>query len=174
MKIPVKVTTIFDRTIDGFAVGAAVFIAYLILSVTAAIILRGLRVGVIWLFETTEYSLLWLTFLGAAWVLRGEGHVKMDLLLTRLSPRAEAILNTITSIIGAIICLTLTWFGVKVTWDNFQTGYFLHTPKAPPIYPILIIIPVGSFLLFIQFLRRTRRYLRNWRVSSDREQKLNP
>lgn len=164
MKPPSKITAIFDRTIDGFAVGAAVLIAYLIVSVTAAIILRGLRVGVIWLFETTEYSLLWLTFLGAAWVLRGEGHVKMDLLLTRLSPRAEAILNIITSIIGAIICLTLTWFGVKVTWDNFQTGYFLHTVLAPPIYPILTIIPIGTFLLFIQFLRKTHIYLRQWRA----------
>jgi len=64
-------------------------------------------------------------------VLREEGHVKMDLLLTRLNPRAEAILNIVTSGVGAIICLALTWFGIKVTWDNFQTGYFLHTVVAP-------------------------------------------
>lgn len=167
MKLRMKAAGIFDRTIDALAVGAAVLIGYLILSVTVAIILRGLRVGVVWLFETTEYSLLWLTFLGAAWVLRGEGHVKMDLLLTRLNPKAQTTLNIITSIIGALICLTLTWFGVKVTWDNFQSGYFLHTVMAPPIYPILTVIPIGSFLLFIQFLRRTHSYLRSWRLSRD-------
>jgi len=165
MKLITKLTTIFDRTIEALAVGAAVLIAYLIVSVALAVILRGFRTGIEGLFESTEYSLLWLTFLGAAWVLREESHVKMDLLLTRLSSRNQTILNVITSIIGAIICLALTWFGVKVTWDNFQTGYFLHTVIAPPIYPILIIIPVGSFLLFIQFLRRTHRYLESWRTS---------
>ncbi len=165
MKLQMKVTSIFDRAVDVFAVLASILIAYLIISVTVSIILRGLRVAAVWMFETTEYSLVWITFLGAAWVLRDEGHVKMDLLLTRLDQRSQTILNIVTSIIGALVCLTLTWFGVKVTWHNFQTGYFLHTVVAPPLYPILIIIPLGSFLLFLQFLRRTSRYFRDWRAS---------
>ncbi len=161
-------TSIFDRTIDLLAVCAGFLIAYLVLSVTIAIILRGLRVPVVWMFEITEYSLLWLTFLGAPWVLRGEGHIKMDLILGRLDPKTQAVLNTVTSIVGAIVCAILTGFGIKVTWDNFQTGYFLHTVLAPPLFPILTIIPIGSFLLFVQFLRRARKTVTGRRESLDK------
>ena len=142
------------------AIFGSVLIAYLIVSVTVAVILRGLRVAVVWMFEITEYCILWITFLAAPWVLSEEGHIKMDLLLGSFSPQVRTSLNIITSIIGALTCLILTGFSIKVTWDYFRSGYFLHTVLAPPIYPILVIVPIGCFVLFIQFIRRTQKYMR--------------
>ena len=142
---------------------AAFLIAYLAVSVSVAVILREFKIEAIWMFEVTEYSLLWLTFLAAPWVLRDDSHIKMDLILSAFSPKVQASLNCFSSVVGAVICITLTWFGFKVTWDYFQTGYFLHTVMAPPIYPIIVIVPVGCLLLSIQFIRRTLTYYRDWR-----------
>jgi len=36
----------------------------------------------------------------------------------------------------------------------------------------VIIIPIGSFLLFIQFLRRAYGYFTGWRAIPDKEQRL--
>jgi C4-dicarboxylate transporter DctQ subunit len=158
MKMKTKISAILDRTIDILAVFAGVLIAYLVVSVTVAIIMRGLRVGVIWMFEITEYCMLWLTFLAAPWVLKHEAHIRMELIVDRFSVRTQTMLQIATSVIGALICLILTVFGIKVAWDYYKTGYFLHTVMAPPIYPILAIIPMGSVLLFMQFLRQAHKY----------------
>lgn len=84
----------------------------------------------------------------------------MDIMLNLLKPGTQAVLNIITSIIGAIICFVLIWYGVKVTWDSFQGGHYFLTELEPPQFLILFVIPLGSFMLFIQFLRRANGYLR--------------
>ena len=113
----------------------------------------------LWVGEVAEVALLYITFLAAAWVLRKERHTSMDIVLTRLNPRNQAILNTITSIISALICLLLTWYGARATWSHFQLGLRTASIMELPMGPILVIIPVGSFMLFIQFLRRIIRFL---------------
>ncbi len=160
MKLITKTTSIFDRTIGLLSLCAGILIIYVMLSVTVEVATRyflGSMMG--WVIEVSEYSLLFITFLATAWVLKREGHVKMDLVLRRLSPGTQTRLNIATSILGAVICLIVFWYGVKVTWDSYQIGYIMAKPLRPPQFLILFIIPVGSFLLFIQFLRRAYGYL---------------
>lgn len=168
-----KVSNIFDRTLDLLVILAAVILFYIMLSVAYEIIMRKfLGRGQDWVLEIAEYSLLYITFLIAAWVLRREGHVKMDIVLAQLEPRAQAMVNFITSIIGAIALLLVTWYGATMTWEFFQGGAFLATILEPPTWPIMGIIPIGSFLFFIQFLRRSYSFLVRWRALRDQEQRL--
>jgi TRAP-type C4-dicarboxylate transport system permease small subunit len=108
--------------------------------------------------------LLFIAFLGTAWLLRREGHVKMDILVNRLQPRAQAFLGIFSSVIGAVVCLVLVWYGVQVTWDHWLRGTYKATTMEIPNAPILVIIPLGSFMFFIQCLRRAHGYYRHWRV----------
>ena len=41
----------------------------------------------VWVLELTEYALLWVTFLGAAWLLRQGGHVQVDVIVDFMSRR---------------------------------------------------------------------------------------
>ena len=165
MKFLVKLSTIFDHTLDLSATGGFVLLAIMMFSVCFEILVRNiLGRSQLWLMEINEIFLLYITFLAAAWVLRREGHVKMDLLLSRLDPRVQTIVNIITSIIGIVICFVFTWYGAKVTWSHFLTGQRMPTALEIPYYPILLIIPIGSFLLFIQFLRRTHGYFQSWKT----------
>jgi TRAP-type mannitol/chloroaromatic compound transport system permease small subunit len=104
-----------------------------------------------------------MTFLSTAWVLKNEGHVANDLFLTRLSTRNQFLFNAITSVLGVIICLSLTWFGAAVSWEKLQSGAYQPTPIETPDFPIFVIIPIGSFLLSIQFMRRAHRNLAKWK-----------
>ena len=113
-----------------------------------------------WAFEATEYSLLYITFLGTAWLLKREGHVKLDLVLNWLEPRAQTYLNVITSILLAIVCLFLVWYGAHATWDNFQRGVLSVKYYSLPKFAFLAVIPVGGFFLFVQSVKRTYSYLR--------------
>ena len=119
----------------------------------------------LWVVEVTGLTLLYITFLVAAWVLRREQHVKMDMVLSRLSPRTQAILNIITSTLSAVIFLAITWYGAWATWEHFKAGYYTSTTMEIPYVYVLIIIPIGSLLLFIQFLRRIHGHIRSFRAS---------
>ena len=140
----------------GFASLSGILLVYVMLSVTLDVILRYFfNRPQFWVGELAEYSLLYITFAGTAWVLKRDSHVKIDILNTILSPRHLCILNFISGIIGIFVCSVLTYYGTKVTWDHFERGMYNPTLMEFPKGPLLLIIPVGTFLLLIEFIRRT-------------------
>ena len=166
-----KVSNVFDRTISYAAFLAASLLVFTMLSVSAEVVQRYLFNRTIpWLLEVIENLLLFITLLASAWVLKKEGHVKLDLLLNYLSPRNQALLNTLSSIIGAIVFLVVTWYSVETTIKLYQLGYYdVETILQTPKWILLTVIPFGSFLLFIQLLRRSHGFLRRWRVPDEEE-----
>lgn len=171
MKSATDSTSFWDLVMRIAFAGSAVLIIFTMLITTAEVTVRYFfRIPMAETFEIVEYSLLWMGYLGAAWVLKQEGHTRMDIVLSRLSPRVQAGLNAFTSIICAAMWLLLTWVALKVTWDNYQTRFFLATLLAPPLWPILIVIPLGGFLLFVQFVRRARGYAEIWRASGKKKE----
>jgi len=159
LKLLRKFDPFLDRLNYCMAWMAGILLIYAMLSVAYNVFSRYLfNCPVVWVLEINEYSLLYTVFLSAAFVLQNEGHVRVDLLLNRLRPRAQARLNAITSIAGAIVCLILTIYGARITWDALIN----HVPTLEflkvPYFIVLIIIPIGSFLLTVQFLRRSAKY----------------
>ena len=172
MKLLPKVSGIFDRTIGLLALLGAAVIIFMTAVVCWDVASRqfwGRGLG--WTLEVVEYGLLWFTLLATAWVLKRERHVRIDILLTRLNPKPQALLNIITSILTACACLVIVWYGTEVTWEFFQTGERLPSLVMPPKFLPYLIIPVGFAFLFVQFLRRAYGYLGSWRASPDREQR---
>ncbi len=170
MKLLTKVTAIFDRTIGSLAALASFLILFIAVSVSTAVVMRYfLGRPIFWVIEISGYSLLYITFLTAAWLLKNEGHVKMDLLLNRLRPGAQSILNMITSAVSAIALLIVVRYSARATWEYYINDYYVPGLLEPPQWAILIIIPIGSLLLSIQFLRRTYGYLTNWRALSKKQ-----
>jgi TRAP-type C4-dicarboxylate transport system permease small subunit len=157
-KSGIEASSFFDKMIGFLVYVGAAILAFFALAVCWDVIARAVfRVTLSWVLEFTEYALLYMTFLCTAWVLRKEGHVVTDLLLVALNPRKQALLNTVSSILGASVCLVLTWVGAEVSWDHLRRGLYQPTPIQTPDFPLFVVIPFGSFLLFIQFLRRTKK-----------------
>lgn len=158
--------TIFDRVLKAGAAIAGSLLIFMMLSICVELLCRRMGHPLMWVMEATEYSLLYITFLGAAWVLEREGHVKMDIIVDALNQKMQALLGTVTSLIGSIMGLYLVVYGTKVTWDYFNRDVVECTPLLTPTFIILMIIPLGSILLFIQFLRRACGYFALWKASS--------
>lgn len=164
MKLPAKIIAILDSTNDFLALMASVLLIFLMLSISADVVMRYfLKSPMIWVLESSEFSLLFITFLGAAWLLKTDGHIKLEILLTRLTPRTQALLNAVTSILGAIACLATAWYSAQSTWGLFQISAVTVTNLRLPKGPIVAIIPIGSFLLFLQFLRRSFEHFKKWK-----------
>lgn len=150
---------IFDRINDGLVVLACGIAVFWIGSISYAVATRyalGFVTG--GLFQIWEYALLWVPLLGAAWLLRREGHVKLDIVIIRLPARAQAVLNFITSLLGVGLCLLLTYYSARLTWETYVLGFTFVGEINVPRHVVNLIFPVGFALLSIQFVRRANGY----------------
>lgn len=165
MKFIRKLGTLFDYTIDIWAYIAIFLIFYVVVAVLIEVFMRYL-VGqaTTWAVETSQYALLYITFLGAAWALKREAHVTMDLVINSFSGKKQSLINSITSILGAIACLVLTWYSLLIVISYYESGFYYPSMLETPKVIVAAIVPPGSLLLAIQFLRRSLRYIKIWRT----------
>lgn len=168
-----KLAAFFDRLNNVLAGMGAVILVLLMLSVCYAVVIRYLfNMSTPGMFEIWEYSILYITLLGAAWLLKKDGHVSMDIVISNIKPKTQSILNFITSSLGAIMFFLLTWFGAEATARLFREGTRIPGDLYPPAGLIVIIIPIGSFLLFVQLLRKAYHCFTVWQALSDKEPQL--
>jgi TRAP-type C4-dicarboxylate transport system permease small subunit len=162
MTLPRIANTFLERAIDFFAILAGALIIFLMFGVSADVVLRYfLSSPIPNMQEIAQQTLLLVTFLSATWILKTEGHTKVDILLGFLNPRTRRRLNAITSIAGSLICLIFFWYALKVTWIDFHRHALVSTEFRIPYAAIFIIAPIGYFLLFVQFLKRSRAFLKD-------------
>jgi C4-dicarboxylate transporter, DctQ subunit len=148
----------FDRLLDFFAALAGIIAAFVTVAVSAGIIMRFVfnrPMG--WVIEISEYSLLYMAFLSAAWVMKNNQHVSVDLVYNSFSLKNKVIADLFTSILGGVVFLIVSYYGFKVTRNQYITKYFTPTFLEAPKFIITLIIPVGSFLLLIQIIRKICR-----------------
>jgi len=117
-----------------------------------------------WVVEIGANYLVYMGFLGAAWLLKREGHVKLDILLTRLKAKNAALLNAVTSMIAAILCLIVGWYSGVLFGQLVDSGAVMDSSLETPKWILTWTMTVGFFLLFLQFIRRSYGYLKVWRV----------
>ena len=150
-----KVMAVHDRIVDFFA-----FLSALIITAMVAVLFYEVFMRYVihrpppWAWEICESMLFLITFLGAAWLLRRNGHVSVDIVCSRLRTKTRTVVSMLTSFLGMVICLLITWAGIWITVDHFQAGItvpgYLDIPKAP----FLLFIPLGCLMLAIEFLRQ--------------------
>ena len=162
MKLVSKFAAGFDGVVVSLAVLAAAMCVLLMLGVSINVVLRYFFDKPLLGTETVcEFFLLWLTFLGTAWVLKRGKHVKIDIMVNRLNLKTQAVLNIILSIIGAVIFLFIMWYGAIACWDYIQRGVWLPMILRPLKGVAWSIVPIGSFILAVQFLRNAYGHLRS-------------
>lgn len=109
---------------------------------------RVLGKPTIWTFEASGYALAAVVMLSLGYTLLHKGHVNVDLLYERFSPRNRALIDIITffpflGLFCAVFLVEGTQFAAT-SWSMLE-----RTPSAfnPPVYPVKTLIPVGTLLL---------------------------
>ena len=161
MKFISAADRIFDDVVKYLSYLAAAILVLMSLSISLDVVLRyTINYPIKWVFEATEYAMLFITFLAATWVLQKDEHVRLDLALNAMGERLRTGINAFTSLLMALVCLVLTWSSTKYTIYLFQHDVTIIKYYTIPQFVIYFIIPVGFFLLFIQSLKRAYKYIR--------------
>ena len=146
---------VLDKLLAFLAALAGLLLLFITFSISYAILARFVGfASPVWVVQFNEYALLWLTFLGTAWLLARDKHVSIDLVTRLLPVYGRVILSLLHNAAGAVLCAVFTWYGALVTWDQFQRGVTDVQAIDFPKYLVLMVIPFGFFLLTAQFLRR--------------------
>ena len=113
----------------------------------------------IW-FQELEWHLFSLIFLiGAAYTLKHDGHVRVDVLYARLSPRGQAWVNLLGSLLLLLpFCLIMVKTSLGYVEKSFVIFESSPDPGGLPArYLIKAAIPLGFTLLFFQALAEAMR-----------------
>lgn len=145
---------IFDKTLEAMAALAGLILVFITGAVCYTIFLRYFfHKTTIWIIQTTEYALLWIVFLGAAWLLREGGHITTDILHSRLKERQRKVLDMIMLSVGGtatgILFLLGSWHVVDCFFNQVTDVRAVTVPKGI----VFIVIPMGSLFLALQFFR---------------------
>lgn len=144
-----------DKILTALGVIPALLLLFMVLSISFTIFARFLGFsGLIWGVQFTEYALLWMTLLGATWVLKRDKHVTVDLITGLLKKRTKAYFDLVHSIMGFAVSMVLCWYGAVVSWGQYQRGVVDIQVVDVPKYLVLMVIPAGFFFLSLEFIRK--------------------
>lgn len=102
--------------------------------------------------EITEISLLYITFLGTAYVYHHDAHVVVDMLLYKIYSKSKKILTLINHGLVGLVSLILICSGSLTTLDHLQRNARNPTILETPVALIIMIIPIGAAILFFEAL----------------------
>jgi len=146
--------SVLDRLIDALAVVAGALLCALVLLILVDVMARYLRwFSLAWGLEASEYILYAVTFLGAPWVLREQGHIAIDLVVERLSERARRKARVVANALGAVVCAVLLYVACGVVWQSYAAGTMVHKSFVFPEWLVFAGMPPIFLILLAVYLR---------------------
>jgi C4-dicarboxylate transporter DctQ subunit len=106
-----------------------------------------------WVFELTEYGLLYIPCLGMAWLAREGGHVAVDSFVARTPSTIQRALFLLTTGACAAVCYVIAYWGTIVVVGRYQQGTVVDQMIRTPEFLLLWVIPFGFALTAIEFTR---------------------
>lgn len=139
-------------------------VSFFVLAIVVVIIYEVLMRYVLvksqaWVPETSSFLFGALFVLGGGYAFLKGGHVRLDTIYDRFSPRVRVFLDLITAIFFFLFCGVLLWKGWLMGWDSLISRESSVSAFAPPLYPIKLVIPIGAALLLLQGLAKFVRDL---------------
>jgi len=108
------------------------------------------------LSSNTYIELQWYMFslvflLGAAYTLKHDAHVRVDVMYCRLSPKGRAWINLVGTVLFLVpFCLLILWTSWPTLINSWVVREVSPDPGGLPRYPIKAAIPLAFILLFVQ------------------------
>lgn len=102
--------------------------------------------------EITEFIMVAIVYLTLAHTQAIRGHIKVDLLLERMSRRMRLLLELITYLFGVVIFALIGWQGVMSAIEAWEFWEVTDGLIPFPTLPAKLTIPIGSFVFCLRFI----------------------
>lgn len=102
--------------------------------------------------EITEFMMVGLLYFTLAHTQARKAHINVEILTSRLSPRARLVPEVITYFLGLLVFALITWQGVKSAADAWKIQEVTFGLIELPLFPAKVLVPIGSFVLCLRFI----------------------
>jgi TRAP-type C4-dicarboxylate transport system permease small subunit len=124
--------------------------------VVVSVFLRPLQIASPWADEGACFLFIWTVFLAAAIALKRNTHIRIDVMLTRLSPSFKDRLLFFLNILCIVFCLGL----VYGAYQMLRVGGLMQSPSMEismfyfylPLFLGFVMMVVYLFLMIVDFL----------------------
>ena len=142
-----------DRLIDGIGRSIAWLTLAMVAVTCVTLVLRyGFDMGAIMLQESVLYMHGAVFMLGFSYTLRHDGHVRVDLVYSRMSDRRRSIVDLAGHVVLMTpLCLALTYFSldyVTNSWSILEGSQEVDGIRG--VYLLKTLIPASACLLLLQ------------------------
>ncbi|MCR9125175.1 MAG: TRAP transporter small permease [Rhodobacteraceae bacterium] len=136
----------------AFAAGAT--LVWLMVSVIASVAMRNLGIQPFaWLFTSAEYGLLYMTMLGAPWLVREKGHVHIELVTAALPDGLRSVVSRAVAALCVLVCGILAWKGADLFLTNIARNDFDVRAYFFPRWILTVSFPLSFGLMAVEFAR---------------------
>jgi TRAP-type C4-dicarboxylate transport system permease small subunit len=142
-------------------VAVIILVAMMLLTVAEVFLRYVFNHPIIGCTEYIEYLMVFVGFLGLAWCASKGLHVKVDLLVSRFSERAQGFIDTINALFVIAVCVILIWRTCVESIDARLINW-ASTITYIPWYPFYYVIAFGFFLLFLVMITVLAKSLVKW------------
>jgi TRAP-type C4-dicarboxylate transport system permease small subunit len=143
-----------DKLIDVLGFLAGVLLIALSILVICDVAARYFRLfSMPWSLDFAQYGLYLITFFGTPWVLKTNGHITIDLLVSKLSSENSRQLKIFSSYLGGLICAVLSVFSIIVLLRTFNDGTTVPDNFMFPEWWIYAFAPPTFLLSTFIFFR---------------------
>jgi TRAP-type mannitol/chloroaromatic compound transport system permease small subunit len=148
---------LYVRYVDAVNRVVGRWVMWLVLVMMGILLYASIARGVfgishIWIVETSQMILAAYYLLGGGYSVQLDSHVRMDLLYSRWSPRTQARVDTVTSLLVIFYLIMLLFGGISSTMYAIEYGQKNYSSWAPPLAPIKIVMCIGITLMLLQMI----------------------
>jgi TRAP-type C4-dicarboxylate transport system permease small subunit len=148
----------YGRLLDAMMSAAGLLLLFMTVMIGADVALRNLGLGGVPPSNELSEDILYLvTLLAAPGLLRRGQHIRIDIVLQALPPRAAWMLEWVGDVIGLVCCLIFVWYGASVAATSFFDGSVSIKTLVLPEWWLLAPMPVAFALLALEFVFRMQR-----------------
>ena len=113
--------------------------------------------------ELIQYLMVCVGFLAIAWRAVRGGHVSVDLLVVRFSPRWQAIFACFSCLLGLGLCFYLSWrtfMEAPIVKQQHAASLLLEVPAYPFYYITAIAIGILALVMLMQLVQSVIKAVR--------------
>jgi len=150
MRSLVSVLDSLERGVIALLAGAALVLACN--AMLSRYLLPGLALD--WTFEVIIFLVIWAVFLAAARLVTVGGHIRIDIVLQRLGPRAQRWFALFAAALALAVAILLLWSGVLVVSEALRWGETSSSTLRVPLWIYYLSLPVGAALMALRLVLR--------------------
>ncbi len=153
------------RRIDRDAERWLLLVFYVMLVITMAIeVLRReiFSYSSIWGEEIVRYSFIYLAWIGAAAAVKERAHIRIDVVMHYLGPRAKALLYIFGDLVMFGVAIIALYWSLETVHISWKFGSVTHGLRISNVW-FLMAVPVGFALMIWRLLQSLLRDIRSLR-----------